>query len=751
MGLNRPIDRPFFVIGGAVKTSGGSQSLVKGQLALVDNSKTTQTGVQVVASSAGKSKKLRDFALRLGVTDKTVNRSSNNFAQSTANFALEEVRALRVSAPERTEQSVDEIIVGYDGVDPNSSFNFKTGDSYFRFTLELEGGGVEWRGSGDSCKELVSVNVEIPRCDPFENCEECDECAAVDCKEIVTSLIEQLRRREVAGGARVDEFVDITPVFSCVEELEETPYQYFTLSVCDTGTDNALALVQAQYDYPVIRINRVNATSTYQVLKPQAGGAPEDYAQTIASIIKGCNDCPAGYDPVVGGYVYAFTATGVLGTLETAIGALANYVAGSIVTSGTSAGVHYITALYSEKLSDGAISTFLGTWKDATIDLIGKAKDICENDTVTEISWVSGDVCNVTEETYEMVVPDDECGSDRLAEIQGNYPNITIALADSDTSEQTVTLTGTSGTANITIDSVDYLATFATSLTVTANNFVTTHAAAILAAHGLTVTAAAGVLTFTGLTVGFEESVIANATGNLDGTEGEVEVLPFRQACQTKYTTSVISNIVCEECDPIFKDFYVTVAPANFGLYAWNKVASASSSEGCLCGIRIKGKPFVLSAEEALRDRINFLEDSVRVRAAADYPEEIREGIGTLPKSTAKVTQLSWFIPRTHLGGNLRDLENQGRHYFRDLHYNNDYLARLLTGTVSNIEDEMKQYVHYTLEIDHTGYNGSFARQSNQAINYDIFVEVGRHQDVENLLNDIAANAGIETVQAFAQ
>ena len=750
MGLNRPIDRPFFVIGGAVKTTGGSQNLVKGQLALVDNSRTTQNGVQVVATSAGKAKNLRDFALRLGVTDKTVNRSSNNFAQSTSNFALNEVVDLRVSAPERTEQSVDEIIVGYDGVDPNTAFNFRTGDSYFRFTLELEGGGVEWRGAGDGFKELVSVNVEIPRCDPFENCEECDECAEVDCRAITEDLIKRLRRFEVSSGAKVEEFAEITPVYSCQEDLDLTPYQYFTLDVCDTGTDNALALVQAQYDYPVIRINRVGATSTYQVLKPQAGGAPGDYEQTVASIIKGCEDCPAGYDPAVGGYVYAFTATGTLATLESAIEALPNYIADSLVTSGTSAGVHYITALFEEAIVDATITTFLGTWKDATITLVGKAKDLCENDTVTEISWNDGDVCNVTEEKYEIVIPDDECGSDRLAEIQGKYPNLTIAVADSDTSSQAVTLTGTSGTANITIDSVDYLATFDTDLTTTADNFVTTHAADILAAHGLTVTAAAGVLTFTGLTEGFEAPSVDNVSGDLDGTVADAVVLPFRQACQTKYETIVVSNMVCEECDPIFKNFYLTEAPDNFDVYSWSKVEVAPTGEGCLCGIRIKGKTFVLNAEEALRDQINFVEDSVRVRAAADYPEEIREGIGRLPKSTAKVTQLSRFIPRTHLGGNLRKIEDEGRPYFRDLHYYNDYLSRLLTGTVSNIEDQLVQYVHYTLVVEHTGYNGGFARKSNQPINYDIYVEVGRHQDVENLLNDIAANAGVLPVQAFA-
>ena len=44
---------------------------------------------------------------------------------------------------------------------------------------------------------------------------------------------------------------------------------------------------------------------------------------------------------------------------------------------------------------------------------------------------------------------------------------------------KTSTITGTSGTANITINGIAYLATFATSLTVTASNFVTAHAATI--------------------------------------------------------------------------------------------------------------------------------------------------------------------------------------------------------------------------------------------------------------------------------
>lgn len=50
--------------------------------------------------------------------------------------------------------------------------------------------------------------------------------------------------------------------------------------------------------------------------------------------------------------------------------------------------------------------------------------------------------------------------------------------------KKTATLTGASGTANITINGVNYLATFNTDLTTTAANFVTAHAATIAARFG---------------------------------------------------------------------------------------------------------------------------------------------------------------------------------------------------------------------------------------------------------------------------
>ena len=79
-----------------------------------------------------------------------------------------------------------------------------------------------------------------------------------------------------------------------------------------------------------------------------------------------------------------------------------------------------------------------------------------------------------------------------------------------------LTLTGSSGTANVTVNGVAYLATYTSSLTVSATNFVNSHKAA-LAERGITVTSNGAQLRFTGA-VSQGQLSVANATGNLSGT-----------------------------------------------------------------------------------------------------------------------------------------------------------------------------------------------------------------------------------------
>jgi len=756
MGLNKPFDRYFYLVNGAVKTSGGSLSLAKGQLAAVDLSKTSPAGAKVVSSFAGKPKKEKDFAIRLGVSERQANRSYANHPKSTKAFSLNEVVGLEVSAPKNTKQSVDELVIGYDGITPGSGFSFKTGDPYFQIAVEVSGDPISYLGGGTE-SEIVVVRVEVPDCDPFNTCVDCDNCSNVDCKSITMEAIERLRRKQLTGGTRLDEVVDITPVFSCDNDVTSTliPYTFYTLSLCDTGTDAALAAVQANYDYKVVRTGRSGSTSTYTVMTPDTVGAPSSHVQTIGSFIKDCAACPAGYTASPSGVLYVVTLEDD-GTDQSAlVDNLPGYVATTIEKSGNDYGVGYYTLVLDNKLTDAEITTWMATNAisgTATVAYAGTVSSLCEPDSQPAgVAWTAGETCNATSETYEIILNDTICGETRLAELQGAYPNLTIAVAGSANSTRTVTLTGSSGTANINIGGTDYLATYATSLTVTAAAFVTSHAATILADEGVTVTSSGAVITLVGPTAVVGGTVtITNATTNLAGTVSASSVIPFRQACQTKYTTTVTTNLVCEECDPIFNDYFVSQAPGDFDIQAWVKVVDNTTQPNgnCECGIRIKAKTFHLVGEEALRDLVGFTETSTLIRASAEYPEEIREGIGRLPKGADVGRYFSRFIPRTHLGGNMLDLEREGDLYFKGTS-NKDYLGRVLRGETSNIEDQLVQYVQYTLKISSTGHSQSFAGISTEDINYQFFAPVGQHYALETLLNNLAGVAGVDPVKAF--
>src|SRR5699024_4611176 len=245
------------------------------------------------------------------------------------------------------------------------------------------------------------------------------------------------------------------------------------------------------------RTNRGGLSSVYTVLLPNTESTPEPYEQKIRSIVKGCEDSPAGFSEDEGGFIYYVEieddGADETGTVE----GLAGAIAGTAAKQGQNAGVGVYAVATDDKVTQAEITSFVTSNPTATVELVGSTESICNNSSVTNIAWVAGDECNAQTVEYKIQLNDDDCGNDRLEELQSAYPDLTIAIADNDdlTSSE-VTVTGTSGAANITIDGTDYLARFGTDLATTAANFVTTHAADSQAATGQTVTSALAVITF---------------------------------------------------------------------------------------------------------------------------------------------------------------------------------------------------------------------------------------------------------------
>ena len=149
MGLHKSYDRDFFLIQGNTMTSGGSLGLAKGQFGVFDVKKTTKDGAKAVSSFKGLPAD-QLFELRLGKSDLPITRSQTNKSFSSFPFTLADVKDLTVSSPENTEQKVEELIVGYNGINDSTAISFDKGDK----------------------KKLMARNTELAA----HGGDECDQC-----------------------------------------------------------------------------------------------------------------------------------------------------------------------------------------------------------------------------------------------------------------------------------------------------------------------------------------------------------------------------------------------------------------------------------------------------------------------------------------------------------------------------------------------------------------------------------------------
>jgi hypothetical protein len=656
--LNRPQEILFVTNEGAVQKNGFSATLGKGQFGIVDKGAAKSALGEKVTTTLPTTPKDRLFELALGASDLKPNRSQTNKSWRSLPFKLSDVVEIKVKTPVG-KGSVDEVLIGYDGINADTALVFENGDNE-TLDITLKGDALGMLGYKDG-KVTVKLHLRAPNEGAFTM------------QQIVEEGVEVLKKMNLMG-VPITEYIDITPINSTQTALTGSDYSFFYLSVNDEGRESDKGLIQAEYHlFKVERKSWKDGLSVYSILAPSAT-VLADYEATLTDIMKYCEACPDG-----------FTAS-----------------------------------------ADGKL---------------------CVNDGIpVAIAWAEGETGVVVSESYDIQLADDECGTNRLAELQAAYPSLTIAVKG--TSKRTVTLTGTSGTANVAIAGTNYLATFATDLTTTANNFVTAHAATILAATGATVTAAAGVITITDTNLGFPTVTITNATTNLAGTVGALTAVTTTEGgCQTVYTTTVLSNPVFDECDPILLDLYFTEAPSAYNFTHWTK-ATKVYNEDALMGIRVKGKMNIFAGSEEYRFDIPNIYDSTRISVSSEVGmvnESYKQGrVGRFA-----VKMLSVASKPDSLGMDLRDLENRARiHYTMSPVHEDNNIARYLLGEESLLKPTA-QYVTYNIWIRTSKIAGMFSKEEVTNQKYIIAAEVGRHLGVEDVVNALATAAGVPVVEAF--
>ena len=655
MGLHKSFDRQFVLVGGAVMTNGGSLDLSRGEIGIFDTNNVTENGATAVASFKGMPK-TKLFEIRYRETDDiTSSRSKSSKTFKSFPFSLEDVLALRVSTPKNTEASVDEVVVGWNGIDESTALKFRMGDKK-NASVELSGEAIGMLGYPNA---TVTVPMFFDAGDlTFDECVEGDPCASVDCTKVVERAIEGFKQFKLRGGVPVTDYVEITPIRSCAPTETELTSAFYELTICDTGDSSALSLIRQQYPgLHIERIVRNGAFSTYQLLQSSTATAPAAYRQTLPSLIKGCKDCPTGYTAVEGGLVYAVAIEDDGADLTSVVEGLPNYVEDTAKKAdGQEYGVGFYTVVLSDKLTSAQIATFVGANPTATLELVGTAEAVCNNPAVTNTAWIKGEEIKQSERSFYIDLPDTNCDglSNRLEELQAAYPTLVVEL---------------------------------------------------------------------------------------EGTTG---------GCQTRYKTKVKTNFRDVVCDPIFLDAYSAEAPLPYDGRAWKAVEVPNVGTDCLCGFKVKGKLMQIFPTECVIDDIAFVEDSVKIRVSGGWISDIREGIGRIEDTPFNVEYLSYAKKRTHMGYGLKNFEDQSRTYFSgDVNVRRGNVEKFLNGVQSNINYE-SQYIDYTLVLRRDQFSQGMSEKHNSHTTFHIQVEVGRQQAIEDLLNALAAQAGVSGVKALA-
>ena len=732
-GIHSPLSRHFFTIDGAVKTTGGAKNLAQGQFAIVQKDKPTADGAAVLGGNLLQALSPNaQLEMRVGkVQFANPTNVYNNKASASETFKIGDIKAIKTYSPKVTEQEFDQWIIGYDGINPSTALTIPEG-GYSVVDIEF---------CGDALEFVTGTKMHLAK---FHIQREEGETM----QEVIRELYKNIVNYTFQGNIPLTALASVKLVDSTAEAITGDEYVFATLVIEDQGESADLARIQAQYEYKVVRKDRYGLTSVYSVMRPE-GVSLANYVKSFGGYLKGCEDCPAGYTELTGGIIYSVALEDDGGTSVSLVQGLPGAVSGSAVKVGNDGGKGLYTVVLDNELTVAEINTFVAAGtvqKTAEIQLVGAVSDLCDNTTTTSFAWVDGDSCFASLQNYQIQLQDDDCDGSRLAELQLAYPELTITVLNTENATRTVTLTGTSGTANISVKGTNYLATFATNLTTTATNFVTAHSAALATAN-VQVTANGAVLTFRGLNADVTGITITNATTNLAGTLGAVTPIATQGGCQTVYQTSVPTDIICEDCDPIFTELFKSEAPNAYDGIEWKLVEAEGEGDG-LMGIKITGLPIIMKPTDISKDEIHYYETSARIMIAGGYAEEINRSTLVNYEPFA-VKQLNWAVDRDNLGWHLLGWENASRTYFEGVvrHKNNMY-ARQVLGQESVLKFDA-QYVGYEITIMDRKFSQGVGHTSNIGTSYTVWAEVGFHDPLQDLVNLLAAKVGIPVEKAF--
>ena len=231
-------------------------------------------------------------------------------------------------------------------------------------------------------------------------------------------------------------------------------------------------------------------------------------------------------------------------------------------------------------------------------------------------------------------------------------------------------------------------------------------------------------------------------------------VTPSVGGCKRAYSTKIVTNVVCDECDSIYTQPFYAEAPNSYNGINW--VAEATTfDENAKMGIFIKGKPFNLYPEAYEEDFIPFVETSLKVRSASFgwREDDILNYTGAqynVALELAKVVKLQYAVDVNNLSQSLFGAEDEGNFFGTG---KTKHSANLFARANLSQERQLKynkRILKYVVEYRDTTLSQGGGSRSDITHGFGILVEEGKHNPVELILSKLAAKVGLPAVVASA-
>jgi hypothetical protein len=730
MSIHKPFNSTIVLLPSAPLTSGGSLDLANGQIGLFQKGKRTSRGIGAVSSLTNLSGNDKVF-LEIGTGSVGHRGALTNKNMKTLEFHPKDV--LDVSFSQAKEPTASSVIIGYDGHDITRSLSLKPGQAA-SITVELSGDIVAFYGKTEGkYRKTFTFNTELA-----QECEELDVCDLAIMKPIVEDVVARAKATQFLEGILLGDLLTIRGIYSDAAPAGTSTATFYTLTLADSGDDNALGLVQATVQgSKVIRTDRTGLDSTYEVVS--STGAPSHFSKYFPSLLTGCAACPDNYTASASGFLYNLmvddAGVDIEATLLDSV-AILTEVVGQVktVTNDAPTGTDITNAVYTGIASTATSGAGTGATWDITVAGTDVTSVVLN---AVGSGYAVGDTVTVD---YDEGALDGTTGSD-----------ITITITAVNTVASSVTKTGN------THDVGKYALIFPTELTsAEVASLMAAYPASTYEAQGEVI----GVCVYTGEAVNStwvegEECLMISEDYYIDLKDDEcgsarlaevqanypeltVEVdgdfTPPEGSCFTRYKTSVISNIVCEHC---FPDNYTTSSPSEFENESWVKVAGAASDNTVLTGIFFEPKEFVICPDKAIADQLQTIVEPMEVQVSGGEIEGTQMGYG-YNKNAFPVRRLGRAFRGSGFGIDYMYCEQETYARMLGLSIGNGYVENYLKDMVCKLQP-CEKYDAITLKVRGAMYNNGFSHKSYEEVRYVFVIPQGTKALYTDFFNSIAA------------